>query len=242
MKILTSVSSPLDISREEIKAKARELLLKYVLFKKWKGYDDISLNIREFMDLIFYPEFEFSVNNRVDLGFDGGGKKKLGKTVIHENGKRVIYIDASITPKDSRYVFTLCHEIGHVILHIYFLENPQMIQLLSQEEINQMEDQANDFAVHFAMNDKYVRNRFAMHYGKDSFIYEGKGPYDVGRTKHGAVYGYQIYTIWHMIKAVADPLKHHFFGISKTSLGVKLYNLGLIQNLSDEVFDLSRIK
>ncbi|WP_426993454.1 ImmA/IrrE family metallo-endopeptidase [Methylomonas sp. CM2] len=62
----------------------------------------------------FKDEFKVAFVFDADLGFTAKGNKILGKFVTKP---RAIFVDKSMEYNEPRWLFTLAHELGHLVLH-----------------------------------------------------------------------------------------------------------------------------
>lgn len=118
-------------------------LPKYQVTSKLSA-SDIAIRIREFLKV---PKG--TIRNLVRILERAGivvyfikanTEKFDGITLITDNGQPVIFINESLSNDRKRY--TICHELGHLIMHIPFSPLPQ-----DQDE----ESEANEFAGEFLM-------------------------------------------------------------------------------------------
>ena len=76
---------------------------------------------------------------------DFGTEKMDGLISITDNGRKVIFLNTRM-PND-RMRFSLAHELGHLIMHYYFIPS----------EATPVEDEANEFASEFLMPEKEIK-------------------------------------------------------------------------------------
>lgn len=76
---------------------------------------------------------------------DFGTEKMDGLTSVTDNGRKVIFLNTRM-PND-RMRFSLAHELGHLIMHYYFIPS----------EAADVEDEANEFASEFLMPEKEIK-------------------------------------------------------------------------------------
>ena len=93
---------------------------------------------------------------------------------------------------------------------------------------------ANFFAANFLMPETLVKLNFHRCYNpKKPFAYYGKGK-DYCFTAYGATQIIRINSYSHFCFTLAKPLTSFFSNVSKTSLGLRIHNLGLVLNYSGE--------
>ncbi len=107
--------------------------------------------------------FPFDVESTVEFLFDyqlvfGAA---LPEGVLGMTARRRVEISAAVESNDGRLRFTVAHEIGHIVLHIPYLEHQKMQTPLFHVERSliideRMEFQANKFAAALLMPTKVV--------------------------------------------------------------------------------------
>jgi len=105
------------LSRNDIDARAQEVLLHFdprALFRPRSPIYEVVVGLKD----KFGIDFGFDE----DLGFSSRGKKILGR---FEFESRRILVDRVLPADSPRFRWTLCHEIGHLVLHRKL--NPKLI-------------------------------------------------------------------------------------------------------------------
>ena len=158
-------------------------LRQYAIEKGWEHLDDMVIDAQDIYDTVIYPEYEINLSTNKDLGYADDGKI-LGMTIATEN---LILIDRSIAPgtNDSRYSFTLAHEIGHALLHN---ESDQHLSFTTEQSIyNEYylnESNADCFAERLLVPHELLVLRFKQCYGAcDEFFYTGPGTYRINQVE-----------------------------------------------------------
>jgi hypothetical protein len=201
--------------------------------------EDVHLDIDELYQSSIYPEHELILVRHRDLGFVGK-EKVLGQTLP---AKRIICIDRSVASPalDKRSSFTYAHEFGHGILHsgkkkLYRSGDRHQ---LSGPGVSRHEIEANQFAAALLMPRVLVHLLFRWTFDcEPPLYYKGPGLYTVcarGRDHQAVVKSYSDYCL-----AYAGFMNTRFFSVSKTSLALRLSNLGMLRTTKDEIFDVNQ--
>ena len=141
------------LSREEIDAKAEEVILHFDPSAFVKHISPLYQVVKGLIDTYHVP-FHFDQ----DLGYSRPGRKILGRFDFRP---RQILIDKLLPYDSPRFRWTLSHEIGHLALHrslnptLISKETPQFVDTREQlrfirtakrSELQWIEWQANQFA------------------------------------------------------------------------------------------------
>lgn len=175
--------------------------------------------------VVFFKE-RYSINFELEANLNiGENRKALGR---YELNNRTVYIDKSLSNQPG-FGFVLAHEIGHAILHSHLnlsqavyddFEDSQYDPVLDKHilsnEKNWIEWQANRFATFLLMPERTVKVRVKMELERIDImsrfhIYVDKQPWNMRDYKKVMMY------------------LVHFFGVSKTSLEIRLQELDLIK-------------
>jgi len=219
-----------------IKQLTRELIDEFAAEMGWSDPRSITLDIEQIYESVIYPQCEYQVNTGLNLGFSDG-HKVLGKTVPTD---RIVLVDRTVSPQsgDPRFPFTMAHEFGHAYLHSKLLPlsgctGPAMFGKGRREK---MEVEANRFAANLLMPDHLVRLQFKRRYSQSSPIVY-RGPKTYWLPNWGTMYQIPAYTYTDFCRVLARPLRMYFSNVSMTSLGLKLHQLGLVGNETEERFN-----
>jgi Zn-dependent peptidase ImmA (M78 family) len=82
-------------------------------------------------------------------------EKFSGMTVQTDINMPIIFLNKNLSNDHKR--FTLAHELGHLIMHIPFADDPEFMSTL--EDIDIVERQANRFAGAFLMPEKEIKRQ-----------------------------------------------------------------------------------
>jgi hypothetical protein len=200
------------------------------------GSQNARIDILDIYNGAFYPEHEYDLRMENDLGM-AGDKKILGKTIPSE---MVILIDKSINPSknDSRFSFTLAHEIGHAVLHRDCLkENLFLTTEYSLPINNLIEKQANLFASNLLIPRSILetklrkllrldRTRRIIYYGPDIYYFDDDYSFDT--------HALQIHSLKHYYMTMAKFLRPFFSNCSKECLTYAIKNVNVICNKTYE--------
>ncbi len=222
------------ITKQQILDLTNDLIDEYIREKNWRTPEDIRLDIQDMYETVIYPRIEYTLVTSLNLGHLENNKI-LGKTVPQE---RVILLDNSISPPnyDPRYPFTFGHEIGHAFCHTDEPESFRCSQdeISSTDSLSPKEADANFFSANFLMPEFLVKLNFHRCYNpKRPFAYYGKGQ-EYCFTAYGSTRIIRIDSYSHFCVTLAKPLTTFFSNVSKTSLGLRIHNLGLVLNYSKE--------
>ena len=218
------------ITPEYIKSKSNKIIVSYLREKEIDTNNIFIFDLMDIYETVIYPEYEFQLKTNYDLG-DIEGQKILGKTIFSE---KLILIDKSISlvNKDPRFIFTLGHEIGHVVLHNENdLQNPTTIKTLSGTK-DVIELQANRFAENLIMPDNYVKQFIVQYFNlRKPFKYFGAQEYNFKGRK------IKVNSYKEFCEVIAYYLRKYFSNVSKASLGIKISTIGLIDNRTNETIN-----
>jgi hypothetical protein len=185
-----------------------------------------GLNIDDVYSEVVYPETDAYVIKNADLKAVDKGIV-LGKYILGEN---LILLDRAITEKhDPRYAFVFAHEIGHV----YFSKKTESCFIDGFKSDEEDEKIANCFAKHFVMPGKLVQFQYNRLYNKrlsnKPLRYIGPREYWFNNRKRN------ISSLAHFCWEAANGLTMYFSHVSNQAMGIRLMELGLIQNDSQEI-------
>jgi len=208
--------------RFEVEEIVSKILHQYSEIKSPQEMYEDGLKINEIYDYIIYPEKEVYVAENADLDYIGKNKV-LGKYI---RGEKVILLDQDISNRyEPRRPWVFAHEIGHA--YSDSTENQYFIEGLVSEE--QCEVFANRFAKLILMPAGLVELRFKNTYG-NQLRYIGPGSYGFnGRLR-------TIYSFTHFCNEAASQIRMYFSHVSKQALGIRLIELGLIENKTPEKY------
>jgi hypothetical protein len=222
-----------QLTKIQIQALARGLVNEYISELGPLALEEMWLDLNGLYESVIYPKYELALRSDMDLG-EIDSAKVLGKTLTSD---RLILIDRAISPpnRDARYSFTAGHEIGHGVLHrdraVLFRDTKD--SLFGPDGRDRYEVEANWFAAELLMPDWLVKRQFVNCYRPSRPLhYAGPGAYTLD------VFGHcdrvRVGSLGEYCRAVARPLQVFFFGVSKTALGLRLFNLGFILNTTHE--------
>lgn len=209
------------LSRENIDKKAEEVLLHFnpqaFAQKRPSIYNVVEGLIREFK-----VPFLFSK----DLGCSPRGKRILGRFNFQP---REILIDAVLPYDSPRFRWTLCHEIGHLVLHrklepkvistekrlIDTRHELRFIRTATRSELEWIEWQANQFASSMLLPHAVVYEALAdvqkqLDIPRPGWIY-------LDSTKHN------VSAYFSTLRILSERLN-----VSRTMLRIRLLNLGVL--------------
>lgn len=207
---------------------ALSIALEYFYAKGYQTLDECRTNIDDIFKYVIYPKYDFD-KKFADLGYGPDGQKNLGLTNFTT---REILLDTTLR-HDPRYTFTFAHEIGHVV-EDYSIEQNQFFTeqtITKGAHLTDSEEQANVFAAYLLMPPAVVKHimqskiqRNSNHYP----LYAGAGKYFI----HGKQL--EISNLREFCWHVAKPCTKYFSNISADSLGIQMFNIGLINNTTTE--------
>lgn len=223
------------MTKKEIQSITRELILQYSKEKKWKNIEEFRIDLQELYELVIYPLYECQLITRFDLGWIDD-KKILGKYLAKDN---LVLIDKSLRYpcRDPRFSFTLGHEFGHAIIHKTHSSpiHSTALDIFPGIKQDQLEIEANCFAENLLMPDNYVYKKFWLCYqNKRKFRYVGETIYWF--YQFGIDYPRKVRNYTEFCSVLGEPLCLYFGNVSKSSLGLKLHKLGLVNNQTDEKY------
>ncbi len=207
-----------------------EILTDYALAKGWTEPNQYVFNLKDIYEEAIYPRYEIIIREDIPLGWQQR-TKLLGKAICGENTALIDPSIAEITG-DNRYIFTLAHEFGHLILH---KDSTYKCHQMDSRTIFQKEKEANLFAEALLMPLEHLKRRVEGHYHlKHPWRYMGRGKYCFtwnGITKIKFVVSYTQFC-----QTVAAPLTGYFCNVSTMAMALRIHKLGWIFNRSAETF------
>lgn len=214
------------MNESEIVKLTDRILSKFLETRSLEEILDFGLNVDDRYNEIVYPETDALLIKGADLE-DVDKKTVLGKTIIQEKPKeKLIFLNKIITEQfDSRYAFVLAHEIGHV----YFSKSRKNNFIDGVVCNSEDEKIANCFAKHFVMPSEIVKIQYKRQYNR-MLTYIGPGEYFFNNRKR------TIKSLDHFCWEAARCLSPCFSHVSNQALGLRLYELNLIRNKTNEVF------
>jgi len=144
---------------KEVEADTREL--PYMPVSKNNGPEEIASAVRLFFNLDDGP-----IENLVSLVeqtgvpvvfLNAGSDKFSGMTVQTDVNTHIIFLNKNM-PNDHKR-FTLAHELGHLIMHIPFADEPEFFS--DMENLEAIEKQADRFAGAFLMPAREIKRQMA---------------------------------------------------------------------------------
>lgn len=163
--------------------------------------------------------------------------KEVETAGVTDKNHEIVAISEQFPPQ-TRY-FTLCHELGHVVLHkkqrIY--RDGPIEGSFSKKEQDWEEKQANTFATCFSMPRNIVISEFTKIYNtnklvidEDSMFRLNQGTVANFRKKHKTLRGFSLFI------AGAEFYNHEsfasiskIFGVSKLAMAIRLEELDLLE-------------
>lgn len=242
---------PPSISAAQIIRKAEEITEKYARSIP-PEIALLGLNFDVIYERIIYPEYEISLIEDEDLGFDSVGEKILGRFDPVTN---TAFVDPllRVSNRDPRRVFTCWHEVGgHGILQGDWLrrELARLRRLsaletttnsLDMHTSNLIERQANIFAAHAAAPTWMVNYQIRRCFGFENHSrlrYAGPGQYffcHPANTINRTVNCFDDFC-----REIAKCILPFFGGLSIEALGYRVAESRLVLNQSSEGLYLHR--
>lgn len=218
------------LTSEEIAYTQKQALAIGTKYFKCKGYtslDECKTDVDDIFQNIIYPEYEFDLKFAA-LGYSNDNKKILGLT---NPKRREILLDIDLR-NDSKYAFTLAHEIAHVVTNCTSMK----VSYCTEEtflEIGQLPDterKANIFAAYLLMPPAVVEYRVRNLPGNPHHYPRYIGPQEYSIHDRKLFIRNIREFCWHL----AYPLTPFFSKVSADSLGIQISNLELIVNATQE--------
>ncbi|MNJ85768.1 hypothetical protein D3C87_32470 [compost metagenome] len=138
----------------------------------------------------------------------------------------------SVNPglKDSQFRFTLCHEIGHLVLHGNLLK----------ERIDKREDSEYSLSMEYNVSDKNTKtmevqaNQFANHLliPLDNFKLEVQAYFKINNVNRGRLYLDEQKVNQQLAGNIINQLAIKY-NVSKQSIKIRLMQLGLLEDKTD---------
>lgn len=215
------------IPPQHIQSSARALLDRYVQIT---GFPDPPYDPEAIIWEVLNDLEGLSLNYH-DLKSNENGEKIAGKTLPSE---RLILIDEE-TRTRPYFPFTVGHEIGHWILHcrnvveldhqktLFDLGISPFVTLcrdLESTPKDPLEIQANLFSANLLMPEHVLRKKFTDHFGEPSVVPSVHGHQALREESSRLARGTGL--------ATNTPLWKEF-GVSVTSMAIRLEQLGLVQ-------------
>jgi Zn-dependent peptidase ImmA (M78 family) len=205
---------------------AENLAGRYLQLCKARGsipHIDVDGIYEEFI----YPEFGEFPLKYAPLNKSGSTEQIFGLT---DYKHRKIVLDVSLLGEQkARRPFTLAHELRHVI---DFYRNPTFKKKeCSEEQLEQIELQANKFANHLIMPTVFLYEKFQEKYAGYNLLFHGPGDYRCDGKIEKSVRSAED-----LNRRYAKPLAPYFSHTSTENLINRLETMGLLKRSVREEF------